>query len=194
MTVRTVSGPDILPFLDEVARLRIEVFREWPYLYDGSSEYEKKYLATFAKAPNACLVLALEGEKIMGASTGLPLARETWNIQKPFRRLGRDVQKIYYFAESVLQADCRGLGLGVRFFEEREAFAHSIGSFEELAFCGVVRPDDHPLRPENWQPLDHFWQKRGFKRADGLVCEIAWRDLDEATETKKPLQFWTKKV
>jgi len=35
------SGPALLPYIPELARLRIEVFRDFPYLYDGSLDYEK---------------------------------------------------------------------------------------------------------------------------------------------------------
>ena len=35
ITLETLSGAALLPCLDDVARLRIAVFRDWPYLYDG---------------------------------------------------------------------------------------------------------------------------------------------------------------
>ena len=192
--IKTCTGPAILEHLDELARLRIEVFRDWPYLYEGNEKYEKKYLKTFAKAPGAVLVLAFEGEKIIGASTGLPMSRETWNVQRPFRAKGMDVGRFFYFSESVLDKNHRGKGLGVRFFEEREAWARSLGGFDWLAFCGVVRPENHPLRPENYRPLDFFWKKRGFERADGLVCQMDWQDVGEAAESRKDLQFWWKNI
>ena len=35
-TLEILSGAALLPHLDDVARLRIAVFRDWPYLYDGT--------------------------------------------------------------------------------------------------------------------------------------------------------------
>ena len=35
ITLQSLSGAALLPHLDEVAKLRIAVFRDWPYLYDG---------------------------------------------------------------------------------------------------------------------------------------------------------------
>lgn len=49
--VRSLTGPALEAALDDVARLRIAVFRDWPYLYDGTLEYERAYLATCATTP-----------------------------------------------------------------------------------------------------------------------------------------------
>ena len=55
MTLRVASltGEEIAPALRALARLRIAVFRDWPYLYDGSLAYEEKYLAGLAAANGA---------------------------------------------------------------------------------------------------------------------------------------------
>ncbi len=42
---RLRSG-QILDHLEDLTRLRIDVFREWPYLYEGSEEYERGYRPT----------------------------------------------------------------------------------------------------------------------------------------------------
>jgi hypothetical protein len=59
-----------------------------------------------------------------------------------------------------------------------------------VAFCAVVRPHDHPLRPQNYVPLGAFWTKRGYTRADGLITHFAWKDIGESAQTEKPMQFW----
>ena len=41
VSITPVSGDAILSWLDALARLRIQVFRDWPYLYDGTEEYER---------------------------------------------------------------------------------------------------------------------------------------------------------
>ncbi|HBF93820.1 MAG TPA: GNAT family N-acetyltransferase, partial [Marinobacter adhaerens] len=42
VSIRRLSGDQIKPYLDDLARLRIEVFRHFPYLYDGDMDYERK--------------------------------------------------------------------------------------------------------------------------------------------------------
>ncbi|MBL7979339.1 MAG: hypothetical protein JNN12_13450 [Bacteroidetes Order II. Incertae sedis bacterium] len=192
LTFKTCTGSEILPYLDDLAALRIAVFREFPYLYDGDLAYEKRYLTTFAEADKAVLVLAFDGVNVVGASTGMPLAKETENIQKPFVDRDIPLETVYYLSESVLHASYRGLGAGVHFMAEREKWALALGGFSWLAFCGVVRPGDHPRRPADYLPLDPFWQNRGFQKAIGMTCTINWQDLDEETESPKVLEFWMK--
>ncbi len=193
LDIKTLSGREAQGYLQQLARLRIAVFREFPYLYDGDRAYEEEYLHTFFQAPDSVLVVALDGDVVVGASTGLPLEHETPNIQQPFLEQGADVTRIFYFSESVLLLPYRGQGAGVRFFEERERWARRLERFDTLAFCAVVRPEDHPRRPADHVPLDAFWRRRGFDRTQ-LYCYISWRDLDEAGESPKALRFWTKGV
>ena len=63
-----------------------------------------------------------------------------------------------------------------------------------MAFCAVVRSENHPLRPHDYVPLDAFWTKRGYAKVDGLVTYFAWKDIDEPAETGKPMQFWMREL
>jgi GNAT superfamily N-acetyltransferase len=192
MTVRVapLTGKSMAGALDALARLRIAVFRDWPYLYDGTLEYEQKYLAKLAAARGAVIVAAYDGETIVGCATGAPMAEVEAEIAAPFAARGYDIDRIFYCGESVLLPAYRGRGLGHVFFDHREAQARALGGFTHAAFCAVVRPEDHPLRPKDYVPLDAFWQKRGYAKADGLVTRFAWKDIDRSGETEKPMQFW----
>ena len=187
--IQTFTQKEIVAYLDDLAQLRISVFREYPYLYDGSLAYEKEYLQTFVNAKDGIVVAAFAGDKVVGISTGLPLTQE------PAAVIGQwtteDVANIYYFSESVLDRNYRGQGIGVQFFQAREDWARKLG-FTHAVFCGVVRPDDHPLKPVGYQPLDQFWQKRGFAKKEGYFAKMSWLDRGEAEETTKALQYWWK--
>ena len=119
--IERCSGPALAQYIPELARLRIEVFRDFPYLYDGDYHYEEKYLQTYVNTPESVIVLALDGEKVVGASTALPMKFETEELKRPFIEQGYNLDDVFYCSESVLNKDYRGLGLGVRFFEQREA-------------------------------------------------------------------------
>ena len=194
MQIKIVHGPDIHPHIPDLARLRIAVFRAFPYLYEGSEDYEADYLSTYARSPESLFVLALDGGRIVGASTGVPMADETAAFKAPFVAAGLDPETIFYFGESVLLPGWRGRGLGVRFFEEREAYARRLGRFDLCAFCAVERPADHPLRPADYVPLDDFWSRRGYVHRPDLRTTFSWKDVGEAEETEKPMSFWLKKV
>lgn len=192
LRIGRVSGAAIVPHLPALARLRIRVFRDFPYLYEGSEEYERNYLQTYVDSPDSIIVLVHDGESLVGASSGLPLADEVEDLRRPFEQRGDDVSRIFYCGESILLPEYRGRGLGVRFFEEREAHARRLGRFDTICFCAVQRPDDHPRRPADYVPLDAFWQRRGYRKQPELVTTFVWQDLDEAEESPKPMMFWAK--
>ncbi len=194
VSIQRLSGDDLNACLRELARLRIRVFRDYPYLYEGGTDYEEKYLQTYADAPDSVMVLAKEGEAVVGASSGLPLVAETPNVIQPFTARGYDPARIFYYGESVLLPEYRGLGLGKRFFAEREAHVRELGRFDIVCFCAVERPVDHPRRPVNYRPLDDLWSRQGFVRHPELRTTFSWRDLDETTESPKPMVFWLKRL
>lgn len=174
----------------DVARLRIEVFRAFPYLYDGDVSYEESYLATYAQSADSLWVLALDGERVIGASTGLPLADENAAFQRPFVERGIDPQSVFYFGESVLLPAYRGLGLGHRFFDAREAHARALGRFGWTAFAAVDRAIDDPRRPTDHRDNDAFWAKRGYVRQPGMGFRLGWKEIGESDESEKLLIYW----
>ncbi|MEL7429112.1 MAG: GNAT family N-acetyltransferase [Pseudomonadota bacterium] len=190
LEVLSLSGNDFDEAVHDLARLRITVFREWPYLYDGDLEYEKRYLERFRNADRAFLAVARDGDRIVGAATAAPLAGEVEEFRAPFVDAGYDLTSIFYFAESLLLPSWRGQGVGNRFFDLREAHARSFGEYGLAAFCAVIRPPDHPERPDTYTPLDGFWRKRGYEPVRNMQTHFSWKDVGVAQETPKPMQFW----
>lgn len=187
--VKALTGAALDAALDDVARLRMAVFRDWPYLYDGDLEYERRYLEVYRSSPAAVLVGAFEGSRLVGAATGTPMEDHAADFAKPFAATGLDLHDVFYCAESVLLPDYRGQGAGHRFFDLREAHARRLGR-RHVAFCAVMRPPDHPLRPAGYRPLDAFWRARGYEPRPDVVARFSWKDIDSAEETEKPLMFW----
>ena len=194
LIVESLTGEQLNSVLPDLARLRIEVFRAWPYLYDGSLDYEEEYLAKFAAGAGAVCVVARDGDKIVGASTASPMVETDAEFIEPFEAAGYEIAKVFYCGESVLLKEYRGHRLGHAFFEQREAHAHTLGGFELSTFCRVVRPDDHPLKEPGYIPLGAFWRKRGYEPIEGLVAHYSWKDIGEIEETSKPMQFWGKSL
>ena len=192
LKIRRFSGSDLNKYIDNIAQLRIEVFRDFPYLYDGTMDYERNYLQTYIRCPEAVVAVAFADGEVVGASTGIPMQFEEPTFQQPFLDHGYDPRRVFYCAESVLRRNFRGHGLRVKFFEEREAHARSLRSFDYFCFCAVVRPDNHPLRPAGYEPLDGFWQKRGYRKHPELGAYYSWKDLDQPDSTSKRLEFWLK--
>ncbi len=189
LAVRPLTGAALRAALGDLARLRIAVFAAFPYLYAGSEDYEREYLAEFTAAPDAVLVAAFDADRIVGAATASPLCAQDDYIQAPFARLGIDPAPVFYFGESVLLPEYRGQGIGHAFFDQREAAALAYGA-SHASFCAVVRPADHPQRPADYVPLDAFWRRRGYAPVSGLTGEFHWQEHGEAEESAKPMQYW----
>ncbi|MFN8304183.1 MAG: GNAT family N-acetyltransferase [Saprospiraceae bacterium] len=185
-----LGGKHFSEVFDDLAALRITVFREYPYLYEGTTDYEKSYLKTYADAERSFLFAVYDSGRMIGATTCIPLENETAEVQEPFQKAGYSLDEVFYFGESLLLPEYRGLGLGHRFFDEREAHAASFGTFRYTCFCAVARPDDHPLRPKDYRPLDEFWTKRGYRKEPGLQSLFDWPDLGETESTAKPMLYW----
>ncbi|MFN3765355.1 MAG: GNAT family N-acetyltransferase [Aliihoeflea sp.] len=193
ITVRRLTREEVAERIDDLAALRIEVFRAYPYLYDGDVAYERDYLATYMDAPGAVVIGAFDGEELVGAATASSLGEHHPEFGKPFADRGLDVRDFFYFGESVLKARYRGAGIGVRFFEERERAAREAG-YAKCVFSAVVRPVDHPMRPADYMPLDRFWEKRGYRRIDGLVTAFSWPDVGAGEASEKPMEYWMKDI
>jgi GNAT superfamily N-acetyltransferase len=190
IAVETFSGPEVAPYLADVAALRIDVFRDWPYVYEGDHEYEANYLATYAASRESLFVLAFDRGKVVGASTGIPLEDETSAFKQPFFTRSIPYADVFYFGESVLLAEYRGQGLGHRFFDERERYARRLGRFAMTAFCTVERADDDPRRPPTYRPNDLFWSRRGYQRQTDMFCRVDWRECGADAAIAHRLRFW----
>lgn len=189
-----LNGIDALSFIDDLAKLRCRVFREYPYLYDGDLGYEREYLAHYTGSESVFFVIAKYDGRMIGVSTCLPLVKADEAFQRPFIEANYDLSKIAYFGESVLLPEFRGQGIGHQFFELRERWAIN-HHFSINAFCSVIRTDDHPARPENYRLHDSFWIKRGYQRHHELIAKLDWPEIqvsDNVPKISHDLVFWLK--
>jgi GNAT superfamily N-acetyltransferase len=188
------SGKEISPYIHRLARLRIDVFREYPYLYDGTPNYEENYLNTYVQSSESIAIMVFDGDHLVGASTGLPLTDETDEFKKPFTDQGLNIKRVFYCGESILMPDYRGRGIYSTFMQNREHFARKLNRFDTICFCAVQRPVDHPLRPPDYHTLDPVWRKYGYEKKPELAAKYRWKDISDQEETYKKMVFWVKSL
>jgi GNAT superfamily N-acetyltransferase len=193
MELISLQGEQIRPYLNDLAQLRIRIFYDFPYLYDGDAEYEEKYLKTYMMSPQSQVTLAVDNSSVVGATTCIPILDEVDELIEPLKKIEIDLSRTMYFGESILMDSYRGQGIGKKFFHVREQHAHKV--FPDLhatLFCSVQREPDHPLRPVDYAPLDDFWKSMGYVKHDQLLASLKWKDRDQSHSTPKQLTYWIK--
>lgn len=193
LETRILKGAQLEKAIPDLARLRIEVFAKWPYLYDGDLAYEAEYLRSYQESEQAIVVAIFDGRAMVGCATGTPMEDHAQEFAAAFSKIDVPPQQIFYCAESVLMPAYRGQGVGHVFFDEREAHARALGR-KYSAFCGVIRDDDDPRRPADYRPLDGFWKNRGYAKRDGAIAHFKWKEQGGQAEVDHELQFWMREL
>lgn len=188
MDLQRFYGTDVVRQWSDIASLRLQVFLEYPYMYEGTMAEEEAYGAVFGRSPDSLAVIAYDGEQAVGASTCMPLVWQQEAFQKPLRDFGMRPEEYFYFAESVLLKPYRGQGMGHRFFHERESQARQCG-FRHVCFCAIER--EGPM-PPTYRPLNEFWMSRGYVRQPELRTTYTWKDVGASEPTPKTMVYWTK--
>lgn len=188
-----LKGKELSPYIEPLAKLRIAIFKEYPYLYQGDFEYEGEYLSRYLGCASSFIVLVIDKQRVVGASTAMPMANELVEFQQPFLEQHRDVEDVFYLGESVLLPEYRGRGIYRQFFKRRERAAQAYGC-RWTSFCAVERALDDPRRPIGYQSLDPIWQRFGYQKHSELSTHFAWKEVGSAQETANAMVFWLKKI
>lgn len=191
ITEQLLTGAAIADVLEDLATLRLDIFREYPYLYEGRREDELNYLGTYAKTPDACVILAYDGMTVIGAVTGMPLVHEDAQLLDAFAGTTIPLEEIYYVGELLFRSAFRNCGLGQKLLARLESHIHSLGHYRTLTCATVELPADHPLRPHDYIPITRFLARTGFVRLPGVTTHFTWLETD-GVKRDHPMQFWSK--
>lgn len=189
----SAAGPLLKHNLPQMAKLRIDVFKEYPYLYDGNFNYERRYLSRYLTCPESFvgLIFAADGTSLLGMTTAMPLRLEEKNFQQAFIEKGIPLEKVCYFGELLLRPEVRSQGLGHHLMKWNMQYARQ-HSFEYASLACVDRSGSPNLIPLRHRPLDAFWKKYGFECHPEMVSHYTWKDMGADQESEKPMIFWLK--
>jgi ribosomal protein S18 acetylase RimI-like enzyme len=181
-----IRGQAIAGLVEELGQFRITIFREYPYLYDGSMEYERQYLARYATSPNAVVALERDGLGFVAVATGIALCEETSCYIQPFCS---DPEHYFYIGEIMVRTDCRGQGRGTRLLQAMMEEGRRQG-FPRACLYTVRRDPGHPARPADYRSPDGLWVRMGFTKVPGCEIPCSWKEIGEEVETEKPMDVW----
>lgn len=100
--IEVFSGPEAKKYIEEIAQMRIILFKEFPYLYQGTIADEEKYLETYFNSPDATIILIFNNEKVVGLSSSIPLTRESAEIQQPFLQQNFALHQYLYWGSTII--------------------------------------------------------------------------------------------
>ena len=196
MEFLVLKGLEIEKYLDDVIKLRIAVFREYPYLYDGNIEYEKEYFKDFIKDQTARVILVKDSGKVVAVATSIALSNAHLcdDTHKPFVGKGYDVDRFYYYGEIMIDKAYRNKGISKQIYRLRQKEAVSLG-FDMLCFATIIKDTDNV-------PVDYFdpsqmWRSMGFVEHLDMQVECEWPKIQNDGSTKdqtSKLNFWIKKI
>ncbi len=192
--VWTYSGQEARDYFEDIARMRITMFREFPYLYNGSFEYEKEYLEAYFKSLNAKILLVFDtNNEIVGFSNSIPLAEELDEIKAPFKEHGLDLNHYLYIGEVMLKEEYRGKGFARQFFTYHENNARTNG-YDYTVFMTVDRTEDDLDKPKDYVSPDAIWNHFGYTKDKNLSITMDWPSVDQSRDSKNTLSIWWKRV
>lgn len=190
--VRSFTGGGLKPYIHSVAKLRMEVFKDYPYFEDPDLDRETLYLRKISSNKETIGVLIFDNTTLVGASLGYPLSMEEASLQLPFNERRLDTASYFYFGNSALLRQYRGRGIGHHFFDAREAHVAHYKKYKHICFCVPDCPEPDPNRPKDFVPLVDFWRKRGYVPHPEIKGTLSWKKIDESCPSKKPMSFWIK--
>ena len=194
MNIKILRGRDILPYIHKIAELRIAIFHEYPYLYEGDLTYEEKYLLMYSQTKDAILGIAEDNHKVVGAITGLPLTKSMEEIKSLFTEHKIPAERIFYLGEIVLLQEYRNQNIGYTMYEQLEKAVKAAKLYEKIALCEVVRADNDLRKPLDYKSLSSFWNRQGYVKQTNLVAYFSWKEIGDTAETKHPMVFWIKNL
>lgn len=188
---------DIEPYINSLAEFRIKYFREFPYLYYGSMEYEKDYLKGYLENLLTRFVIVKHNNEIVAIGTAIPLKGNFSINDDPvenFSKNGLLAWQYAYIGEVIVAEEHRGNMLATKVMKMLEDESRNMG-FSGVCFLNVLR-DNHPLTPPDYKCPDELWIKMGWVKTD-IKTRYKWPTIQakgKSKEEEHELNYWIKSI
>ncbi len=190
-----LKGKQALPFIDIVANFRINVFKEFPYLYEGNIEDERGYITSYTEHDDANIILIYKGDSAIGFSSSLPLSMESEYITDVIKNAGLDINDYLYLGEAIINKEYRGIGILNNIIDIHTSEAKKL-NLSKFCFMAVLRDSNHPNTPkdDNYIANEVIFSKKGFSPINDCYVNIEWKNCITGNMEENTLQFYTKDV
>lgn len=192
------DGSRFIELSDIVARLRLDFFKEFPYLYRGDIESEKKYLEAYLADERSMIVVAKIDNELAGVFTGLPLvsnAEIVSDVKDLVVKNGDNPADYYYYGDILILPKYRQLGLTRKMFAAQDKMAQ-LWKYKYVCALTVVRSASHPLAPASYKSYDKIWNHLGLLKT-GMRITHHWPTIQpdgSVIDTNNEMEFLSKSL
>lgn len=185
--IKVVKGQEIAPYVADITNLCLTVYREPPYLYEGTVEEYGPFIQKYTESPESIVCLIMDGNDVVGATTGTPLSEMREHYTQSFLDNGYSLPSFYYIGEMVILPEYRGKGYGKSMYQEMEKNVRAINQFPYLCFCEIEQPNQI-------QKSNQLIIQNGYVKHEELSFNIDWLDIGETEVSPHHLVYWIKSL
>ncbi len=192
-----LTGREIQEIIPFIAQQRIERYREYPSLYEGSMKDELELLHSYSKMVHSAVAIAYHNNDPIGFVTGVPLVEYDEHFVGScdlFKKNGKDPTGYYYFVDVIVLPAYQGKGVASRLLEEFECYCRELGF---LYTCLVSESNAWQAhKPCNYREPDSLWKRLGYNKAN-LSIYFTWNTIQPngvPQYQEHELPYWIKKL
>ena len=198
VSIQILKGAEIRPYVHVLAEMRMREFYNFPYLYVGNTEEEIQFSAGYPNEKDSILLLVFDDDRPVGLCSGIPFSSTMEFIQEMKQHAhiqGVDLEEAYYLGEIIIEKEHRKMGTvfkaGKQFFDEVQKMR-----YKRIAGITAIRPEDHPLRPQDYRDTDKIWPRMGFQKTSAILSfDYSTRQADGSIRSQEnPMALWVKKI
>jgi ribosomal protein S18 acetylase RimI-like enzyme len=153
-------GPIDEPYLPRLKEFDATLFREYPYLFIPTPEHEAWYWHALS-TPSTILVLAYDGETIVGALVGIATEENLGHGRTLSKHASFSEEHSFYLPWVAVDAAYQHQGIGRSLLSECERAAHEQG-YTQMYLATVMRSKRHPFKPHEAFDPDNIWRRQGY--------------------------------
>jgi hypothetical protein len=195
ITLKAFTGPEAFYYWQELVPLVVEVYKEYPYLYDCKMEadwmlYFKQ--RTFLHSSLSNVLIIFDNEKVIGFSYSIPLNEEVEIIQHDFLKNNAITRNYLYIGDTLISPYYQGKGLIKKIIASHEEHAQKIVC-SSLVLVAIDRPENYCSKPSDYRSLDSLWDYLGFQK-NGMKVYESWLQVDTKKVEDNVQSIWIKKL
>ena len=192
------KGDDLKELIPEISKARLELFKEFPYLYEGTYEDELKYLNEFVNNPKSIILTVHKENKLIAFVTATAVESGfelTEAIKDLMQKQGLDTSKYFYISEMMVYPEFRSFELQNQLKKDIENYARE-NSYTMTCFLSVFRENNHPLRPQDYKEISRLWKFNKYRKTN-ISVKFEWNTVQKDSEAKlmnNQLDLWEKEL